>query len=54
MPLRVAMPNKVMKPIIAGMLTVFDVMKIAKTPPIKAKGRFNKTIADNVTSLNSP
>ena len=48
------MPNKVMKPMMAGMLIVFDVMKIAMTPPINAKGRFNKTMAESVTSLNSP
>ena len=48
------MPNKVMKPMMAGILMVLDVMNIAMTPPINAKGRFNKTMAESVTSLNSP
>ena len=54
MPLRVAMPNKVMKPMMAGMLTVFEERNIANTPPINANGRLMSVSADNVTSLNSP
>ena len=38
-PLRVAIPNSDMKPIVAGILTSPDVTIKAKTPPIKANGK---------------
>ena len=53
MPLRVAMPNKVIKPIIDGILIMLEVKNTANTPPIKANGKLSNTIADNVRFLNS-
>ncbi len=41
-PLRVAIPNKEMKPMIAGILTSPVVITKANTPPISASGSFSK------------
>ena len=46
MPLRVAIPNSDINPIIAGILITPSVKKIVNTPPISANGRFNRMTAD--------
>ena len=46
MPLRVAMPNSEIKPIIAGIQITPPVKYIANTPPINANGRFSSTTMD--------
>ena len=48
-PFRIAMPKRVMKPIIDGMLTMPDEIRIANTPPINAKGKLTKISKERPT-----
>ena len=41
-PFLVAIPNREMKPIIAGMLMIPSAKNIANTPPMRANGRFSR------------
>ena len=52
-PFLVAMPNRVMKPIIAGILNIPEVNQIVNTPPIKANGRLRRIIPASLKFLNS-
>ena len=53
-PLRVATPKRVIKPIIDGILTTPEVAATANTPPIRARGKVIKTIPESEALLNSP
>ena len=53
-PFRVAIPKRVIKPMMDGMLITPEVKNTARTPPINASGRLSKTMAERVRSLNSP
>ncbi len=52
-PLRVAIPKRLIKPMVAAMLMIPEVKYTIKIPPISAKGRLIKTTKANFTSLNS-
>ena len=52
-PFRVAIPNKLINPMVEAMETMPDVKYTIKIPPISANGRFNSTIVANLISLNS-
>ena len=52
-PLRVAIPNNEMKPMIAGMLTSPVVSIKANTPPINAKGKLRRITPLCAAFLNS-
>ena len=54
MPLRVAMPNRVMKPIMDGMLMTAEVQYTARMPPMSARGSPISTMSESDTSWNSP
>ena len=54
MPLRVAIPKRVMNPMIDGMLTTREVSSTASTPPMSASGSESMTIAESGTERNSP
>jgi hypothetical protein len=53
MPFLVAIPKRVINPIIDGILITFDENFIAKIPPIRASGRLSRIIEASVVSRNS-
>ena len=53
-PFLVAIPNRDMNPMMAGMLMILSAKKIANTPPISANGRFRSTAEACLTSLKCP
>jgi hypothetical protein len=51
--LLVAIPKRVINPIMAGILTMPVVNQRLNTPPISARGRDSRIIRESLTFLNS-